>query len=124
METVTFIHSLPGRLRIKIRKLKGNEDECAKIAHYLSSRHGISKACANEWTGSVVVCYDPEIHDSDSILLLLRNNGCFDPIISETQSFFQVIGLRFIDEIIKSFLSLALKKSLEQSGLGFIAVLI
>ena len=54
-----IVHHIPGRLRIRLPKAKGNPDLLARISQSLSPLSGVRQVSTNESTGSVVIHYDP-----------------------------------------------------------------
>ena len=51
-------HSLPGRLRLRVPSLAGNQENCTSLATRFSGLSGIRAASANPVTGSVLLHYD------------------------------------------------------------------
>ena len=54
---VTVIHSIPGRMRLRIPSLKGNENLARPLREHLSSIPGIAHVEVNPVTGSVLVVH-------------------------------------------------------------------
>ncbi len=101
-EEVRLVHALPGRVRIKVRGLKGDFQRAQEIQSRLLMVRGISLAEASPLTGSVLAQYDPErlgsfefgvevanalglsISDFDPVMLAawetpLHGNGAYPP---------------------------------------------
>jgi hypothetical protein len=57
------IHHIPGRLRVKLPKAKGNYALLQQIKESISPRPGVKRVEVSATTGSVVVHYDPEMHE-------------------------------------------------------------
>lgn len=55
---VQVVHHVPGRLRIRILRLKGSPGEAARVEAQIDSIRGVSNVAANAVTGSVVIHYD------------------------------------------------------------------
>lgn len=55
--SVTVIHAIPGRMRLRIPSLKGNEDLARPLREHLSSIPGVAHVEANPVTGSVLVVH-------------------------------------------------------------------
>ncbi|HEY7554803.1 MAG TPA: hypothetical protein VIH18_08335 [Candidatus Binatia bacterium] len=74
-----YIHSIPGRLRIKSAAIKKNRVEAAKVQALLASVSGIQSLHVNLLTGSVLVCYNSKEIAESRILFTLSQAGYFDP---------------------------------------------
>lgn len=57
-----IVHHIPGRLRIKLPQAKGNHALMRRINESLSPHEGIRRVETNAMTGSVLIQYDPHIH--------------------------------------------------------------
>jgi Heavy metal associated domain 2 len=57
---VELTHYIPGRVRVRISKVKGNASLAEEIRQNFSAIAGIHKVEANPLTGSVLVEYDPQ----------------------------------------------------------------
>jgi len=55
--SVTVIHAIPGRMRLRIPSLKGNEDLARPLRERLSSIPGVAYVEVNPVTGSVLVVH-------------------------------------------------------------------
>src|SRR5262249_11670540 len=53
--SVTVIHAIPGRMRLRIPSLKGNEDLASLLRERLCSIPGVAHVAVNPVTGSVLV---------------------------------------------------------------------
>jgi hypothetical protein len=63
------VHFISGRIRVKVRKLKGNVALGKDIQQKFSTVPGVDSVTANPVTGSVLVLYDPESMPSLADLL-------------------------------------------------------
>jgi copper chaperone CopZ len=72
-----YYHDVPGRLRIKSPKLKGDHPQCRMAKGYLEKHEGIQAVSVNPVTGSVVVTYDPKRTSAKAIMELLSREGYF-----------------------------------------------
>jgi hypothetical protein len=75
-----YLHTLPGRLRLKTRSLKNSEDKAAEIRALLRQLPGIETIEINLLTGSMLVRYDPASITSAQILGLLVTNSVITSI--------------------------------------------
>ena len=73
-----YLHELPGRLRIKIPRLKRNSHEALRLEGVLEDIAGVASASTNTVTGSIVVKFDPETVSSRQIMDVLSREGCID----------------------------------------------
>jgi hypothetical protein len=86
---IRVVHAMPGRVRIKISRLKGNVVAARELQDRLSEVRGVQRVEANPVTGSVLVLYDPE--ELDPLDSLISMGGTFAPLfpglnISELQA--------------------------------------
>ena len=72
-----YIHSIPGRLRVKTPLVKGNQEKARDVEGLLNCFQGVDKASANPLTGSIVVNYDSTAVNDRSIIDLLEDKGYF-----------------------------------------------
>ena len=56
----TYSHVTPGRLRIKILKVKGSEATAQEIERILGSLEGVNSVTANPLTGNALILFDAE----------------------------------------------------------------
>ncbi|MCX7842142.1 MAG: HAD-IC family P-type ATPase, partial [Clostridia bacterium] len=68
-----FIHSIPGRIRIRIEALRNNTVLCNRIIKHLSSVSGVVMATANIYTAKLLVLYNPNQISSTDIDEELNN---------------------------------------------------
>lgn len=83
------IFILPGRLRICIRGLKGNNNFAKNIDHYLSGIAGITKVTTNHYTGNVLVLFSEEhikISSIENIIYEIKSKMNSSSLESEQSS--------------------------------------
>jgi Heavy metal associated domain 2 len=78
---IKVVHAMPGRVRIKISRLKGDPAFGREIQERLSDARGIQRVEVNSVTGSVLVLYHAEEMDSFEALISLA--GSFAPLLPE-----------------------------------------
>lgn len=66
-------HHVPGRLRVRVPRIKGSMAEARALESSLSAIKGVSGVESRELTGSIVICYDPQAVDLQTLLLGLAN---------------------------------------------------
>ncbi|MEM5435970.1 HMA2 domain-containing protein [Paraburkholderia diazotrophica] len=71
-------HLVPGRLRLKIASVKGNEARARLAEARLREVNGVRDVCANKLTGSLIVRFDPVIVSVAQIFNALATNGLVD----------------------------------------------
>src|SRR2546423_4161169 len=54
-----LVHSIPGRARLRVPEIFGNEPLGAALADWLAQWDGVQTCRANALCASVVICYDP-----------------------------------------------------------------
>ena len=74
-----YIHSIPGRLRIKSAAVKKNPVEAGKVKALLAPVSGIQSLDVNPLTGSVLIRYNSHEIAESRILWTLTQAGYFDP---------------------------------------------
>ena len=73
IEGIKVVHAIPGRLRLKISRMRRNSVLAAEVQKRLSSIQAIQQVMANPLTGSVLLLYDPkEIFSPGTLGLLLE----------------------------------------------------
>ncbi len=73
-----YIHSVPGRVRIKNDVLKGNSGVADEIRKALSTIRGIGTVDINLTTGSILIYYNPKVTNCEEITVFLEKSGVFD----------------------------------------------
>ena len=72
---IHYMHSIPGRLRVKIPAIKGNPEKARAIQALLSGVEGLESIRANTITGSIVVKYEQGRFLRERILTVLKKQG-------------------------------------------------
>lgn len=109
-----YIHNIPGRLRVKTPILKNNLKEMEKADKLLQSIQGIEDIEFNSITGSVVILYDYNLIDSETILNILKQEGYVDLVKAITND-------QYIHKIVTGagkVISQSLSEALLDSTLG------
>jgi hypothetical protein len=70
-----YLHTLDGRMRIKIAEVKGSPAAAAEVTRYLRSSHGIDEVNANPITGNVLILYNMNQISHGGIINLLQDAG-------------------------------------------------
>jgi hypothetical protein len=120
-----YIHNVPGRLRIKIPSIKGDQDMAEEVQGVLRSIEGVNSAKANTLTGSIVIHYDPKAVRSKEILDTLNQAGYVDPSKAITNDQYIRITVSKVGQVIwKVLFGAVVEEALEGSALSLITVLI
>ncbi|MGC1404889.1 MAG: HMA2 domain-containing protein [Thermodesulfobacteriota bacterium] len=120
-----YIHSVPGRLRVKTPLVKGNQVKARDVEGLLHCCQGVDKASANPLTGSIVVNYDSTAVNGRSIINILEDNGYFksDKALTNDQYIHGAAskaGHLVWNAVFGSFVGMAL----EGTPLSFLSVLV
>jgi copper chaperone CopZ len=78
----TYLHSTPGRMRIRVPDRRGDERFCREMEQKLTRNPGITQVRANPLTGSVLILFDPRRVDDRQILADLGQMGLVGDLIS------------------------------------------
>jgi len=70
-----YVHSLEGRLRIKIPRVKGAAEQAQEVERQLRQSLGVEYVSANPITGNVLILYNPGLTSQDDILSSLKELG-------------------------------------------------
>jgi hypothetical protein len=73
-----YLHSVPGRMRVKSPRVKNNPRAANDIKSLLSLVHGVNSTEFNLTTGSVLIHYHPDRLTRADLLNLLSEKGYFD----------------------------------------------
>ncbi len=71
----TYVHHIPGRLRVRSGTVRRDESRAAAVKRLLSEQPGVRSVEPNTLTGSIVVNYDPAATTHDAVLELLCDRG-------------------------------------------------
>ena len=63
-QIIQIIHALPGRVRVRLPRLKGNASLAAEVERALGALVGIRHVETSTTTGSVLVFYEPHLLES------------------------------------------------------------
>jgi copper chaperone CopZ len=81
-----FIHSLEGRLRLKIPQVKGAAAKALEIEAHLRHFTGVESVSANPVTGSVLILYDSSLIDQGHLISIFKESGYLSPSPPEAVS--------------------------------------
>ncbi|KWT94667.1 HMA2 domain-containing protein [Candidatus Magnetominusculus xianensis] len=118
-----YLHSVPGRLRIKSPALKGDKREF--LENLFIGFDGVKSVKSNPLTGSLAISYCPELIDSEIIMHMLEKRGGID--LSKTISNDEYLHNAFSKAggfISKVLFGSAMDMALEGTALSFLSVLV
>ena len=117
----TYIHHVPGRLRVNTPVLKRNEFRAGQLKSYLERMHGVLRADASIVTGSVVIKYDTFLVSADVILNSLRDLGYIQHLHVSEQAGQAPSQMQKVVDI---FTVKLVETALEKSAVALVAALI
>jgi hypothetical protein len=77
-----YVHSVPGRLRVRIPAAKGNATTREKLVNQINALEGITSVVANPVTGSLLIGYDTAITNATACLAILNIQTIRQPATS------------------------------------------
>ena len=80
--TFTYLHSTPGRMRIRVADYRGEEECCRRMEEALAARPGVLRVTATALTGSVLILFDPKVASDRQILAELNGMGLQGDLIA------------------------------------------
>lgn len=125
-------HHVPGRLRIRVAKLKRNESHAASAQHLLLAVEGVAAARVNLVTGSITVTYDPEVLNVEQLIELLVERGYVAADLVDLNGQTQATAMARAVElsatragrmIAKATFSFVVEKTIERSALALIGAI-
>lgn len=120
-----YVHNVPGRLRVRIPKIKSSEEKCRKVERIFSDLDGIENVAVNDITGSVVINYDANIARPEEILEIFEENNYLpNSRVTANQKHFQTAASKASQAVGRALFGWAVGKALEANGLSFLAILI
>lgn len=120
-----YCHQVPGRLRVKSPRLKGNPEAGNALQGLLQDLPGLLETTVNPLTGSLVVTFDPARLRGEQILERLTEHGHFDPARVVTgEEVLNSAATRAGKTVVKAVLSTMVEKAFERSALSLLAFLI
>ena len=120
-----YIHSVPGRSRVKTPLIRGNEKMAEEVAGLLQTLRGIISVKTNTLTGSLVTSYDPTIINQKEIVGSLKGNGYFDESKAVTNDHYIQSAVSKVAHIVnKAFFGAFIGTAFDGSALSFLTILV
>ena len=70
-----YIHHVPGRMRVRSPRIKGNTENAERLRQTLVQLIGVTGIETNPVTGSVVISYSPERLGPDDLVAVMKEHG-------------------------------------------------
>lgn len=120
-----YVHSVPGRIRVKIPSIRCRQDECLTVQAMLKDVEGVERVTVNPVTGSVVANYDSDLIHHKEVLRLLEEKGYFDPAEAMTnEKAAESVKEKAGYAVGRAVFGWVVGQALEANGLSFLAALI
>jgi hypothetical protein len=120
-----YVHSVPGRLRVKVPRIRYQTSNEQKIRALLENLDGIDQTTVNTLTGSVVILYDDDIINVKQILDILKGHNYFDESMAlSMDKHIQKAAAKTGQKFGRAVFGWAVGKALEANGLSFLAAFI
>ena len=123
-----YVHHVPGRLRVKVRHLKGNRDAGSRVCQYVHSLAGVTEAVSNPATGSVIVHYDRRWVSLVEIWQALYHSGAVDtlvpPMLDNERPTMSQNAHSAAEQLLDQLIGIAVEKAVEHSARALIAALV
>jgi hypothetical protein len=117
-----YVHSVPGRVRVKIPALKNMPHRCRDVQRIFVGLEAVERISVNPATGSVVIHYNPDLIDSQHILHALVEKGYFHGRTDGQSHGGPVrVSNKTGRAVSKALFGWAVGKALEPTGLSFLA---
>jgi len=122
----TYVHHIPGRLRVRLPAIKRNEAKAAVVRGLLEAVDGVHSVEIARLTGSVTVTYSPAAISGAALIETLRGAGYVngDIALDRPQDYFAAQADRLGDEIGKAAMGFVVEKLLERSAVAVIGAII
>lgn len=119
-----YIHSVPGRLRLKSPFFK-NVDTHHNIKKMLANLRGIATTDFNAVTGSIVLYYSPAQIKVNEIVSTFQRSGYFDPAKAITNDQYIKQATSKVGNIVgRAVFGAMVDRAFEGSALSLLAVLL
>ena len=122
MKTSSYSHVTPGRLRIKIPKVKDSQADAQRVERVLRRINGVKSVRANPLTGNVLVLFDSDALTHKDVVDILVQQGYLkrksnDSRHSQRASLKQIfrpeyVGKAVADVVLQTAVEFAVKRAL------------
>lgn len=123
----SYVHHVPGRMRVKCASLKRNEAKAGSLREGLLNLEGVTRVEANTITGSLVIHYHRDITDTKQLTSFLDCKGGIhtQSIEGVPAHHNPVAGMTQVGGWLgKAVFGAVLEKVIERSALALVAAII
>lgn len=113
-----YIHNIPGRLRIKTKFIKNNEETAKHIRKFIDQTRGVKSVATNTVTGSITILYDTKVTKSNIVLNVLKDMGLLNE--PQTTQHINKTVTKMGEFIGKLLFGLAVEKALGRNFISFV----
>jgi hypothetical protein len=105
MNGASYLHTLDGRIRIKVPEVRRSPAKALQVEETLESLNGVTHVRANPTTGNVLVLFNSQSLTHECIIAALRGLNCLKP-----ERLAAGVGHRISDVILRSVAELAFER--------------
>lgn len=121
----TYLHHVPGRLRVRTPRVKRNEAEARSVREYIEVVEGVEAVDVNTLTGSITVKYDARRLSAAALLHVLCQGGYCDPSATPGHDgYLQLAAARAGHVVGKMVFGMVVEKAVERSAMALIAAIL
>jgi copper chaperone CopZ len=121
----TYLHHVPGRLRLRTPRVKHDEAEARRARAYVEVVEGVEAVDVNTLTGSITVKYDAGRLSAEALLHVLCQGGYCDPTAaSRNDGYLQLAATRAGHVVGKMVFGMVVEKAVERSARALIAAIL
>ncbi len=122
---MSYIHHIPGRIRIRIEALKRDRARAATLERWLKWRKGVDRVDINPLTGSVLIYYKTVSIDANTLIGQMREAGWIGPAAPQhTRSPRTVARPAIQRTVAKAIVSYLAEAALERSVIALAAAIL
>jgi Heavy metal associated domain 2 len=124
-----YVHHVPGRLRVRVPKVKGNSAEASLLERRIRAQRGVKNVQTSPLTGSVLVHYDPATASVSTLSQIMLCSAATEPMsrtlpaaphTGTNQRIGQQIAARVATAVVGHFMEMAV----ERAAVALIAALL
>ncbi|MEO5336523.1 MAG: heavy-metal-associated domain-containing protein [Magnetospirillum sp. WYHS-4] len=122
----SYVHHVPGRLRVRLASVKRNERRARRVSALLEELPGVESVEISTVTGSVTVVYDQAETDASHLFQALRREGHMNSEIAASgePDNWQDLASKAGENFGKFMLGMAVEKVIERSAVALVAAII
>jgi len=95
----TYVHDIPGRLRVRAERFKSHPAETEELKKIVQGLSGVTFVEYRPASGSLLLRYDPASGAGNQVLMLLSERGYFPEESSEAIN--PATKMKFSDRVVK-----------------------